>query len=221
MFSNLSFLDYKRRWCSRVFFIFFYVFEFLQTHINTEIFKKMATAGDRMHCVKCGEARTTFKCDGCSQRFSFQHLAEHRQELITELDHIENDRNLFRQTLTDQINNPNKSSLIKKIDEWEKNAKEKIQQTANECRQLVVDHISGNTHQIEVDLTKLTDQLKQVRQEEDLNEIDLQRLREKLAELAEKLNKPANITIKHGSTALINQISVVVDLPGKYTTTLD
>lgn len=180
----------------------------------------MATAGDRMHCAKCKEARTTFKCDGCSQRFSFQHLAEHRQELITELDHIENDRNLFRQTLTDQTNNPNKNSLIKKIDEWEKNSVKKIQQTANECRQSVIDHISENIHQIEVDLKKLTDQLKQVRQEEDLNEIDLQRLRQNLAELVKKLNEPANITIEHGSTSLINQISVVVRAPGKYTTPL-
>lgn len=203
------------------FLIFFFAFEFLQTHINTEILKKMATAGDRMHCVKCGEAKTTFKCDGCSQRFSFQHLAAHRQELITELDHIENDRNLFRQTLTDQTNDPNKSSLIKEIDEWEKNAMKKLQQTANECRQSVVNHISRNIHQIEVDLKELTDQLKQVRQEEDFNEIELKRLRKKLAELAEKLNNPANITIEHSSTSFINQISVVVRLPGKYTITLD
>ena len=170
----------------------------------------MATAIGKVQCVKCGKPRSTLKCAGCSQDFCFNHLAEHRQELTTELDHIENDRNLFRQTLTEQTNNPNNNALIKQITEWERTSINKIQQTANQCRQVVIDHLSGNIHRIEVDLNKLTDQLREIRQEDDFNETDLQRLKQELTKLAETLNKPSNIVIKHGSASYINEISVVV-----------
>ncbi len=63
---------------------------------------------------------------------------------------------------------------------------------------------------MEVDLTKLTNQLRETRQENDFNEIDLRQLKKKLTELTEELDKPRNISIEHGSTSLVNKITVVV-----------
>ena len=46
----------------------------------------------------------------------------------------------FRQTLTEQTTNPQKHSLIQQIDKWEQDSINKIQQTAEEARQLVFKH---------------------------------------------------------------------------------
>jgi hypothetical protein len=169
----------------------------------------MATATGKSRCITCGKEKSAVRCEGCLKTFCFSHLNEHRQELSVQLDDIEVKRDLFRQTLTEQTKNPNKHSLIKQIDQWEQDSMRKIQQTAKECRELILQHTTGHIHQIEVDFTKLTDQLRETRQENDFNEIDLRQLRQKLTELAEKLDKPSNISIQQDSASLINKISVV------------
>jgi hypothetical protein len=52
--------------------------------------------------------------------------------------------------------------------------------------------------------------LKQIRQENDFNEINLQQLKQNLTELIEELDKPSNISIRNDSLLLINKISVLV-----------
>jgi len=62
----------------------------------------MATAAEatRNCCFVCHKEKATYTCDGCSTRFCKQHLRDHENELELELDQIENQRNIFRQTLS-------------------------------------------------------------------------------------------------------------------------
>src|SRR5437868_7053759 len=100
----------------------------------------MATAIGKTHCVKCGKEKVAYKCGGCSQDFCFNHLADHRQILDQQFDEVENKRNLFRQKLTEQTTNPQKHFLIEQINKWENDSINKIQQTAEEARQLLIKH---------------------------------------------------------------------------------
>jgi phage regulator Rha-like protein len=170
----------------------------------------MATATGKGRCVICGKEKRAVRCEGCSQLFCFDHLPDHRQELSIQLDEIEVNRDLLRQTITEQTTNPKKHSLIKQIDQWEEDSIKIIQQTAKGCRQLVLQHTAKHIDQIEVNLVKLTDGLRQTRQENDFNEIDLRELKQKLTQLAEELDKPSNVSIQQNSASLINKISVVV-----------
>jgi chromosome segregation ATPase len=170
----------------------------------------MATATGKGRCVTCGKEKRAVRCEGCSQLFCFDHLPDHRQELSIQLDDIEVNRDLLRQTLTEQTTDPKKHSLIKQIDQWEDESIRKIQQTAKECRQLVLQHTTEHINQIEDNLTKLTDELRQTRQENDFNEIDLRELKQKLTQLTEELDKPSNVSIQQDSASPINKISVVV-----------
>jgi uncharacterized damage-inducible protein DinB len=170
----------------------------------------MATANSKVHCVKCGKERATSKCGGCSQDFCYKHLTDHRQELSEQLDEIEVNRDVFRQTLTQQTNDLTKHSLIEEIDKWEEDSIRKIQQTANECKQLVLQHSTAHINQIEINLTKLTDELREIRKENDFNEIDLQHLKQKLAELIEQLNEPLNISFQQNPSLLVDKISVLI-----------
>jgi chromosome segregation ATPase len=170
----------------------------------------MARARGEIRCATCDKGKGAFRCEGCQQLFCFDHLRDHREQLSVQLEHIEGDHDLLRQTLTEKTHNPQKHLLIKQIDQWEKDSINKIQQTAKECRQILLQHTTEYINQIEINLTKLTDQLRETRQENDFNEIDLNEFKQKLTQLTTELDKPSNISIQHDSTTLIKNISVIV-----------
>jgi hypothetical protein len=170
----------------------------------------MSTASNRARCVKCEKEKATLKCSGCSEDFCYSHITDHRQELNQQLDEIEVNRDLFRQTFTEQKTNPKNHSLIKQINKWEEDSIEKIQKTAEHCRQLVIQHLTEHTNQIEINLAKLTDELKQTRQDNDFDEIDLRNFIQKLEQLTEDLANPSNVSIRNDYLSLVNKISVIV-----------
>jgi hypothetical protein len=174
----------------------------------------MTTATGRTRCVTCGKEKATLKCGGCSQNFCFDHVSSHRQELSKELDEVEVNRDIFRQTLMEQTAKLQKHPLIQQIDEWERASINKIQQTAEEARQMLFQHTTEHIKQVEVKLNKLTDELREKREDNDFFEIDLYRWKEELTRLVEQLDKPSNIHLRHDSTPLITKISIDV-LNGK------
>jgi hypothetical protein len=169
------------------------------------------TTTGKNQCVTCGKEKVTYKCEGCSQTFCFNHLADHRQILIRQLDDLENERNLFRQTLSEQSNDPQTYSLLQRINHWEKDSINKIQKSAEEARQLVLKCAADNRNEIEMKLRKLTEELKQIRQEDDFNEMHLNQFQRKFKELEEQFRKPTNISLREENpTGFINKISVLI-----------
>ncbi|CAF0715386.1 unnamed protein product [Adineta steineri] len=168
----------------------------------------MATVASKARCVTCGKEKSTVRCDGCSQPFCYNHLVDHRQELDKQLDEIEVSRDLFRQTLTDQSAKPENQALIKQIDEWEQNSITKIRQTANEARQIILQHTTKYLTEMEIKLNALTKQLRESRGENDFIEADLQQWNTQLTEMKNELDNPSTISIQHGSTPLITTIRV-------------
>jgi hypothetical protein len=156
----------------------------------------MAKRITKVHCVKCGKERSTLKCAGCSQDFCFNHLPDHRQELSEQLGEIEMNRDLLRQALNEQTNNLEQHSLI--------------EQTAKRCRESLFEHTTKSINQIEINLSKLTNEIRQIRKENDFNEIDLDQLKNKLTQLEKELDKPSNISVQQESISLINKIYIVV-----------
>jgi len=170
------------------------------------------TETSRSYCFICEKERVTYKCDGCSKRFCKQHLKDHENELELELDQIQTERNMFRQILSEQIEQPNKHHLIQQINQWEQCSIDKIQQTAEENRQLIFKLMNEHFQNIEIDLNRLTDQIKETRQESDFNELNLIDLRNKLERLQKKLNNPSNISLKeNNSSSFINRIYVNIE----------
>jgi tRNA uridine 5-carbamoylmethylation protein Kti12 len=172
----------------------------------------MATATSITHCVivTCRKGKVAYKCEGCSQYFCIIHLPDHHQAFGKELDKTEEKINLFRETLIKQTTDPQKHSLIQQINQWENDSINKIRQTAEEARQVLLEHIGEHMNEIEIELTKLTEELKQIREENDFNEIDLNKFEPELKKLEEQLNNPSNISIQQDSSAFINKISVII-----------
>jgi hypothetical protein len=178
----------------------------------------MATATGKTHCVICNKEKATMRCRGCLQEFCYKHLCNHRQDLNKQLDEIEVNRDIFRQSLTRQIEKPNNQILIEQIDDWEQKSIKIIQQTAEDVRQTFLKNTNKHVHQIETELNKLTDQLREIRQEDDFNEINLRLFQEELDKLTNTLIKLSNISIREDSTSFINKISV--HMSGNYLTSI-
>jgi hypothetical protein len=171
-----------------------------------------AVKTSKEQCVKCATEESIVRCEGCEQLFCHKHLTDHQQKLSVQLDEIEASRDIFRQTLTEQMNNPNNHALIEQINQWEKESIQRIKQTAQQCREMLFQHTTTHFHQIEMNLNKLTDQLRHTRQEKDINEIGINQLKEKLTKLSEELQRPSNVSIQRDSTPLVNSISIIAPL---------
>ncbi|CAF0882836.1 unnamed protein product [Adineta steineri] len=169
----------------------------------------MAAANIRVQCSVCNKGNTTYLCRGCSKDFCFQHLTEHRQILHRQLDEIINDHDQFQQTIIQQKQNPPNSSLLQQINEWEKNSIEKIQQTAQQCRETLMKLTQKSINDIEKKFTGLSQKLKETREENEFNEIDLDHLQLKLTQVTEEFLQPLNISIRQDSQELIKKISVI------------
>jgi len=169
----------------------------------------MATPTGRNLCVRCGKDKATLRCGGCLQEFCFNHLADHRQELKKQLDEFEVNRDLFRQTLNEQTTHPQKHALIQQINKWEHDSVQRIRKIAEEARQTILKHATKHNKQIEVDLNKLTEQLRQSREENDFHETDLRHWNEELIRLSKEVTNPSNIILREdAASSLINKISV-------------
>jgi vacuolar-type H+-ATPase subunit I/STV1 len=171
----------------------------------------------KVQCFICKKEKNTYKCGGCSKDFCFNHLTEHRQNINQQFDEIENDHDQFRQTIFEQKNHSQKHSLINQINKWEEDSIEKIKQTAEKSRQKLINYTNNHIIVIENQLNHLAKQLKEIRQDNEFNEIDLNQMREKLRRLTEIFIKPSNIVIEQESSSFIDKISVIVPIgKGKY-----
>ncbi len=175
----------------------------------------MATALGKNHCVKCGKDKSTLRCGGCLQEYCNKDMLDHRQELNKQLDEVEVSRDLFRETLSQQTPEPNRHPLIQQIDDWERDSIRRIRETAEEARQTLLQHTIGQIKQIEVDLNKLTNQLRESREEDDFYETDLTHWNEELKRLTKELATSSNVNLRQDSTPFINKISVDVMRSGK------
>jgi hypothetical protein len=170
----------------------------------------MASRLGKTRCITCDKEKTAVTCEGCLQLFCYDHLTEHRQELNKQLHHIALNCDRFRQVLNEQTTNSQKELFLKEIDQWEKDSIKIIQQTSNECRQILIQHTIKNIHQIEMNLSKLTDEIREIRQEDDFNEINLKQFDLKLKQLQQQLDRPSDISLQQDSSSFISRIRVLV-----------
>ncbi|CAF1471112.1 unnamed protein product [Adineta steineri] len=176
----------------------------------------MAMANNKTQCFTCNKEKITYSCEGCSQRFCFTDLAEHKQLLNDALNHIINDYDEFKQTINEQKQNPQNHPLIKQIDQWEIKSIEIVQQKAKECRETVVKYSQIFMNDIEHKFNHLSEQIKQIHKENEFNEINLNYLTNELIQIKEELNGPSKISLEQSTKLFINAMSVVSSKKRKF-----
>ena len=162
----------------------------------------MATSSTKPICVVCNKEMRTYLCDGCSQRFCGKHLDEHRKNLEKQFEQIEINHDELRQILNDSRKHP----LMNEINQWEIDSIDKIKQTANQCRERFINYTKWSFLHIENKLNYLGEQMKEMRDESDFNDMDLEQFQQKLNQLQEELLQPADLFIEQQSTSFLNFI---------------
>ncbi|CAF1502937.1 unnamed protein product [Adineta steineri] len=176
----------------------------------------MAMASNKTQCFTCNKDKITYSCEGCSKRFCFTDLAEHKQILNNELNHIINNYDEFKQRINEQKQNPQNHSLIKQINQWEINSIQKIQKKAEDCRKIVIESLRTFLYDTEKKFNNLSEQIKHIHAENEFNEINLNYLRNQLMEITQELNYPSNISIQQDSQPFINEISIISSIKSKF-----
>jgi hypothetical protein len=171
----------------------------------------MATGSNRTMCCTCDKQKPTYSCRGCNKDFCFVHLQEHRQVLNGQLDGIINEHDQFRHTLEEQSSNP---PLVKRIDQWEQRSIETIRTTAEECRQALASQTRRILDDINGNLDQFRRQLKNIGEENEFNEIDLERLTNELIKTKEEFTKLSRISIGEDAQTLIRKIHLTSSIPG-------
>lgn len=167
----------------------------------------MATLNGKAQCVRCGKERCTSKCSGCSKEFCRNHFDAHHQESSQQLDEIEANRNAFRESISEQMKKLQDNPLIQQINTWERDSIKKIKETAEEAKELLIQHMNEHYNQIEVKLNKLTNQLKEIREENDFNEVILRRFQDELIQLNTQPMKLPTTSIRPDSRLCITDIN--------------
>ncbi|CAF1433709.1 unnamed protein product [Adineta steineri] len=169
----------------------------------------MAMAKNKTLCFTCNKEKITYPCKGCSKEFCLVDLTQHRQILTKELLHITFEYNKLKQTIHEQTQNPQNDLLIKQINQWEIKSIEKIQQKAQEYREILIKSSQTCLSNIEMKFNDLTEQIKHFQKETDLNEINLNHLRNQLMKIRQELNNPSKITVKEDLRSFFNESLII------------
>jgi 3-methyladenine DNA glycosylase AlkC len=172
-----------------------------------------ASSHSKKICSKCEKSAGSFSCDGCGQSFCLKHVAEHRQEIICQMDNIEQEHDIFHDDLLNQAKKQNEHILFNRIDRWEKESIEKIQQTADESRTKLKQILDSIIDYGQKSLNKISLKLRRAREFDDFFENDLNRWTEQINHLRAEIEAMSNsIDITHdNSTSVIQFIKIVHD----------
>ncbi|CAF3216133.1 unnamed protein product [Rotaria sp. Silwood2] len=167
-----------------------------------------ASAGSQ--CSICNKGTVVYNCGGCSKDFCYNHLEEHRQTLRQQCSDIKKDCDKFHRQLVEQKKESRKPPFIREVNLWEQESIQKISQTAEECRQILTKQHMRHFTEMEDRLSQLTEELKKIQQENEFNEINIDRIKTQLTKLTGELSELPNVRIQKENTLFIEKFSVVV-----------
>ena len=68
-------------------------------------------------CILCEKIKMTYTCEGCSERFSIDHLLQHRTNIEQKFDQLQNDHDQLRQQINDLESDGTKHPLVQRIEQ--------------------------------------------------------------------------------------------------------
>jgi hypothetical protein len=173
----------------------------------------MATStSQKSPCATCGKVTGLFTCRGCQKDFCTRHVAEHRQELGKQMDELTFDHDRFRQNLMEQTTEPQSHALMKEIDDWEQESINKIHRAADDARKQLQNTISDHATKLTEALSKIADELRKAREDDDFFETDLKQWIDKLDQLKKDLAHPPNIKIRQENNNVIPFIPKIIEV---------
>ena len=122
---------------------------------------------------------------------------------------MQNNHDYIRQRINDFQIDSTEHSLIKQIDQWERDSIDQIHRQAQQCRRRFMHYSNSFLLEIEKKLNDLARQIQDIHQENAFNELDFQQLKQRLEQLERQLNQlTTNLCIQQQTTSFIDKISL-------------
>lgn len=136
-------------------------------------------------CVKCGKSGGVLLCNGCQQTLCFKHVNEHRDELEQQLEDLIFQENQFENDLSGK---DDQHYLFNDIDIWKKESIEQIKQIAKQAKQDLRELINQSNQRLLNSCQQLKQNIRLLKESEDLSEIQLIKLTNQLNHLKKQIN---------------------------------
>ncbi|CAF1071870.1 unnamed protein product [Rotaria sordida] len=143
------------------------------------------TANIHGSCIKCGKSGGVLFCNGCQQTLCFKHVNEHRDELEKQLEDLINQENQFENDLTKKDDS---HYLFNDIDKWKKETIEQIKQIAKQAKQDLRELINQSNEKLLKRCEEVKENVRLLKESEDLSEIQLNKLSNELNNLKKEIN---------------------------------
>jgi hypothetical protein len=196
------------------FFLFYKLISFLYVLLICI----MASSSDTSLCASCKLHSSTTKpkpgivnCIGCQKIFCIQHIGEHRQELVAELEAIVCQRNTIQEPLGSSLFDVSTEHAL--IDTWITATIDLVNKAAAGARQKLENLVMKRRDDLKAKCQELTGQIESFHQSENYFERDLANLKTSFEQLAIAKNK-SNIRLVFSDVgcALDKTIQVNSDL---------
>jgi hypothetical protein len=163
----------------------------------------MSAISTKPYCVTCGKEIIVLKCESCCRTSC-------DTQLVVQCDATNKQSEA---KVNQQIQ---QHALMQQVDDWECNAINRIRETAEEARRLILKHTTERISLITMKLTKLTEQLQQYQRANNFIAKTESQWQDELTQLSKQLVEPSSVTVRQLFTPLVTKIHV--DIPGKDTT---
>lgn len=130
-------------------------------------------------------------CTTCDSYFCEEDFKVHREEILSQMNKIIEERNRLQKMINSDQNNP----IFEQIDKWNKNTIAKVNQVAADVRRQTIELLNSKNAKISKEFEKFSEDLFQLQESENYVERDLERLDQVIDQFKEDL-KQSNRRIK-------------------------
>ena len=156
-------------------------------------------------CVICSKGGIVMLCDRCGQTYCDKHVNEHRQQFADELTDIDDEYDIIQQEIRQS---PNRHSLLKNIDKWEKESIVKIQTAAETAREELQQMVDDAKERLSTACRNIVEGLRSSREIGDYCSNDLIRATQQLKQLKTKIVAPLTVQLVEDKKSVIHLITV-------------
>lgn len=137
------------------------------------------------------KSKSSVICTGCSGRFCQAHHREHRVLIERDFLSLTEQHNGLREQLFNEVDDKNstKSTLLKKIDKWEKDMIKNIQATALASRTRLIQMMEEEKDQLKSRFSSMANELNANQSANDYVETDIQEWQKQLSDCKRKIEQ--------------------------------
>lgn len=146
-------------------------------------------------CSICTKQAGPMYCTGCDGYFCWKDFKSHRDNMLSEMDKIIEERNHLQDLIHNvPQNNSQQNPIIEQIKKWENSTIEKVKQVASQACQQALQLLNSKQIKVNSEFRSFSQELTELRESENYVEHDLQRLNQMINKFKEDLKQSTQPT---------------------------